>query len=129
MGDLDKSPSFGGNAAPRELGRVTRALPMFLAEEIRLRCGAPTTFALPWISTGGFVLSAKPWTYQDLKAENVRCDFVVMQHVDADVMPWRMRFSLLNGRDGTELKAWEEVFDVANSGPAILASVDTLFAR
>jgi tetratricopeptide (TPR) repeat protein len=109
-----------------ELGRVTRALPMFLAEEIRLRCGVQTTFALPWISTGGFVLSAKPWAYRDLKAEKVRCDFVVMLHVDASTTPWRMRFSLLNGRDGSELKAWEEVLDVANSGPAILASVDNV---
>src|SRR5688572_19507880 len=38
-----------------ELGRLSRALPMFLAEEIHLRSNARTAFLLPWMKQGGFI--------------------------------------------------------------------------
>ena len=36
-----------------DLGRIARALPMFLAEEVYLRTNARTAFLLPWLQQGG----------------------------------------------------------------------------
>jgi tetratricopeptide (TPR) repeat protein len=107
-----------------ELGRLTRALPMFLAEEAQLRCNVQATFALPWLSSAGFVLSAKPWSFEDLKTDRLPRDFVLMLHVDARATPWRAQFSLHNGKDGSELKAWETILEPKDPSSAALASVD-----
>ena len=54
-----------------ELGRIARALPMFLAEEVYLRTNARTAFLLPWMKQGGFILSAQPWTRGFLPPDHV----------------------------------------------------------
>ena len=107
-----------------ELGRLTRALPLFLAEEVQLRCNAQATFVLPWLNAGGFILSAKPWRFEDVKADQMHPDFVVMMHVDARALPWRIQFSLLNGQDGAKLNAWDEAVNNQDPSAAVLASVD-----
>ena len=64
-GSGEASEDSGGKVISQptnDLGRLTRALPMFFAEEIYLRTSARTAFLLPWMKQGGFVLSARPWT-------------------------------------------------------------------
>jgi tetratricopeptide (TPR) repeat protein len=77
-----------------ELGRIARALPMFLAEEIFLRCNARTAFLLPWMKQGGFILSAKPWTRAFLPADQAPPDILVFMHVDATHSPWLVRVTI-----------------------------------
>src|SRR6185295_12808745 len=70
-----------------DLGRLTRALPMFFAEEIFLRTQARTAFLLPWMKQGGFVLSARPWTRAFLPPDHTPPDLFVFLHVDARAAP------------------------------------------
>ncbi len=74
-----------------DLGRLARALPMFLAEEMFLRTSARTTFLLPWMKQGGFILSARPWTRAFLPPDHAPPDLFVFLHVDARVSPWLLQ--------------------------------------
>ncbi|HTU68144.1 MAG TPA: tetratricopeptide repeat protein [Steroidobacteraceae bacterium] len=77
-----------------ELGRLSRALPMFLAEEVFLRTNARAAFLLPWLKTGGFILSAKPWTRAFLPADQSPPDVLVFTHIDAAHSPWLVRVTI-----------------------------------
>jgi len=71
-GEAAADPAADGKVVSQptnELGRIARALPMFLAEEIYLRTSARAGFLLPWMKQGGFILSAKPWTRAFLPAD------------------------------------------------------------
>ena len=77
-----------------ELGRIARALPMFLAEETLLRTNARTAFLLPWMKQGGFILSALPWTRGFLPPDPSPPEVVVFTHIDATTTPWSVRVSI-----------------------------------
>lgn len=76
-----------------ELGRIARALPMFLAEEFYLRTTARPVFLLPWMKQGGFILSAKPWMRGFLPQDAAPPDLLVFMHIDATQTPWKLRVS------------------------------------
>ena len=85
-GSGEASEDTGGKVVSQptnDLGRIARALPMFLAEEIYLRTNARTAFLLPWMKQGGFILSAKPWTRAFLPPDHTPPDLIVYLHVDA----------------------------------------------
>jgi tetratricopeptide (TPR) repeat protein len=109
-----------------DLGRLTRALPMFLAEELQLRTNARGCFVLPWVKGGGFLLSAKPWGFDDLKAAPLHADFLMTLHIDARVTPWQMRLSLLSGADGAKLTDWELPIDIRDPAAPVMASLNNL---
>jgi len=81
-----------------DLGRIARALPMFLAEELYLRTNARTAFLLPWMKQGGFILSAKPWTRAFLPPDHTPPDLIVYLHVDARVSPWLLKVTIENAQ-------------------------------
>jgi tetratricopeptide (TPR) repeat protein len=107
-----------------ELGRVVRALPMFLAEEIHLRTHARTAFLLPWIKQGGFILSAKPWTRGFLPPDAAPPDLFVYLHVDARATPWRLIVTLESGLtlESGRLAPimFEHEFNLASAGHDVL---------
>ena len=84
------------------------------------------TCVLPWIKGGGFVLSAKPWRFEDLKVKELHVDFVVLMHINARSVPWQMQFSLWAGAEGIKMSDWEEPIDVRNPAAAVTASLITL---
>jgi tetratricopeptide (TPR) repeat protein len=77
-----------------ELGRIARALPMFLAEEMFLRTNARSSFLLPWMKQGGFILSARPWTRGFLPPDQSPPEIVVFTHIDATQSPWVLKLSI-----------------------------------
>ncbi len=81
-------------AAHTALGRLSRALPLFLAEEVYLRTGAKCGFLLPWMPRSGFVLAGEPWTRAFLAAHPGATDALVFMHVDATRAPWLLRISV-----------------------------------
>jgi hypothetical protein len=95
-----------------DLGRFTRAMPMFLAEELKIQTLARSSFVLPWIKGGGFVLSAKPWRYQDLKIDRTKADYVALLHVDARQTSWTMRLELIVATDGAAIGMWDQPIDL-----------------
>ena len=109
-----------------ELGRIARALPMFLAEEVYLRTSARTAFLLPWMQQGGFVLSAKPWTRSFLPPDHAPPDLFVYLHIDARATPWRLNLTL----DGAQAPiVFEQAFNLANAGHDVLTLLYDVIAR
>jgi tetratricopeptide (TPR) repeat protein len=110
-----------------DLGRIARALPMFLAEEIYLRTQARTAFLLPWVKQGGFILSTQPWTRDFLPADASPSDVRVFLHVDARATPWRLLVSLEHG-DAAPVE-FEQAFNLASAGHDVLKLLYALIPR
>ena len=112
-----------------ELGRIARALPMFLAEEVYLRTNARTVFLLPWMQQGGFILSAKPWSRSFLPPDPSPPDLFVYLHVDARADSWRLEFTLENAQAGATPVVFEQSFALASAGHDVLTLLYELIPR
>jgi tetratricopeptide (TPR) repeat protein len=112
-----------------DLGRIARALPMFLAEELYLRTNARTAFLLPWMKQGGFILSAKPWTRAFLPPDHTPPDLIVYLHVDARVSPWLLRVTIENAQRVATPVVFEQAFTLATCGRDALALLYDLIPR
>lgn len=112
-----------------DLGRLTRSLPMFLAEEMFLRTSARTAFLLPWMKQGGFILSARPWTRAFLPPDNVPPDLFVYLHVDASVSPWLLRVTIENAQRAASPVIFEQAFSLETAGRDVLALLNDLIPR
>jgi tetratricopeptide (TPR) repeat protein len=96
-GESAANPQSDGKVVSQptnELGRIARALPMFLAEEFFLRTSARAAFLLPWMKQGGFILSAKPWARSFLPQDQTPPDVLVFMHIDATHSPWLVRVTI-----------------------------------
>jgi tetratricopeptide (TPR) repeat protein len=112
-----------------ELGRLARALPMFLAEEVYLRTNARASFLLPWMKQGGFILSAKPWTRSFLPPDQSPPDLIVYLHVDARATPWLLKVTIENAqRDATPV-VFESAFSLESAGHDVLTLLYDLIPR
>jgi tetratricopeptide (TPR) repeat protein len=111
-----------------DLGRVARALPMFLAEEVGLRTSARTAFLLPWMKQGGFILSARPWTRSFLPPDDSPPDLLVYLHVDARASPWRIVVTLENATAAVAT-VFEQQFELASAGHDVLTLLYGLIPR
>ncbi len=112
-----------------DLGRLTRALPMFLAEEILLRSNARTAFLLPWMKQGGFILAAKPWTQAFLPPDHTPPDLIVFLHVDARVSPWLLQVRIENMQRQATAVVFERAFSPATAGEDVMALLNDLQTR
>jgi hypothetical protein len=112
-----------------ELGRLSRALPMFLAEEIHLRTNARTAFLLPWMKQGGFILSARPWTQEFLPPDHTPPDLIVFLHVDARATPWLLNVRIENMQRNATPVVFERAFGLTTAGEDVLALLDDLLTR
>lgn len=112
-----------------ELGRLTRALPMFFAEEMLLRTNARTAFLLPWMKQGGFILSARPWTRAFLPPDHTPPDLLVFLHVDARATPWLLRVTIENMQREATPVVFEQAFSLETAGRDVLALLNDLIPR
>jgi len=112
-----------------DLGRLTRSLPMFFAEEMYLRTSARTAFLLPWMKQGGFVLSTRPWTRAFLPPDLTPPDLLVFLHVDARATPWLLKVSIENAQRDTPAVLFEQAFSLQTAGRDILALLNDLIPR
>ena len=112
-----------------DLGRIARALPMFLAEEIYLRTNARTAFLLPWMKQGGFILSAKPWTRAFLPPDHKPPDLIVYLHVDAHAMPWRLKVRIESEKSSAAPEEFELAFNLETAGHDALTMLYDLIPR
>jgi hypothetical protein len=110
-----------------ELGRIARALPMFLAEEVFLRTNARTSFLLPWMKQGGFILSALPWTRGFLPPDSSPPEVVVFTHIDATKSPWTLKVSIERPEKG--VIDFEQAFELRTSAHDALTLLHDLVSR
>jgi tetratricopeptide (TPR) repeat protein len=113
-----------------ELGRLARALPMFLAEELFLRTQAKTSFLLPWMKQGGFILSARPWTRAFLPPDPSPPEIVVFTHIDAAHSPWLLKVSIEQPtRPEARAVVFEQAFELKSAGHDVITLLHDLIAR
>jgi tetratricopeptide (TPR) repeat protein len=113
-----------------ELGRLARALPMFLAEELFLRTQAKTSFLLPWMKQGGFILSARPWTRTFLPPDPSPPEIVVFTHIDAAHSPWLLKVSIEQPtRPEARAVVFEQAFELKSAGHDVITLLHDLIAR
>jgi hypothetical protein len=117
-------------ASARELGRISRALPMFLAEELYLCTRARCIFVFPWMKRGGFVLSPRPWTRASLPDHPAPPQLIVFTHVDAVRTPWSAQLTLEQPQrpeaPGITIR---QNIDPANVAQGVVALLETLMMR
>ncbi len=95
------------------LGRMTRALPLYLAEQVEMRTAATGRAMIPWAvpqaagQPGGFIVSSARWpdetARQAVLDPNNLSDYVVTVHVDAEVTPWEASLVFIRASDGTRI--------------------------
>ena len=114
------------------LGRLTRSLPLFLAEQTDLRTAAIGRAMLPWAVVpaagtgghpGGFVVAAAQWpdatAVQAVQDPANRSDYVVTVHIDAEVEPWEASLVFLRTSDGARIGELSAEFGPDELEPAL----------
>lgn len=85
-------------------GRMSRALPLFLAEQITFASNASVQTLVPWIvNDSGFVLSGGPWKDEDAanhaRQGEMKNDFVVTIHLKPTAEPWSAELRVIRTID------------------------------
>lgn len=107
-------------------GRLSRALPLFLAEQIELATGARTQTLVPWINqpAGGFVLSGAAWADDEAAAYagqgELKGDYIVVSHLNTTAQLWTAELRLIRTIDGHRLGQLTETFSPEAPTDAIL---------
>ena len=107
------APAAEEQAAARHLsdlpGRLSRAIPLFLAEQVRFGGSAQVRPIVPWVrgEAPAFLLGRQPWTAaevaQHARAANPPCDYAVVTHLQAVGAVWRVEARLVRTSDSTVL--------------------------
>ncbi|MGC3958426.1 MAG: hypothetical protein QM813_10945 [Verrucomicrobiota bacterium] len=86
-------------------GRMSRALPLFLAEQIEFTSNARVQTLVPWImgDSPGFVLSGGPWEDEtaatSARQAELKSDYVVIIHLKPNAEPWSADLRLVRTID------------------------------
>lgn len=86
-------------------GRISRALPLFLSEQVEFNTDARVQTLVPWIAEadGGFVLAGSPWKDEDAanysRQRATKADYVVVTHLKPHAQPWTVELRLIRSID------------------------------
>ncbi len=87
-------------------GRLSRALPFFLAEQVAFKSRSSVQTLTPWIAEkpGGFVFSGKAWRDEDAtnyaRQSQGKSDYVIVSHLRTQAEPWSAELRLIETKDG-----------------------------
>lgn len=114
-------------------GRLSRALPLFLAEQVELGTEAQGRTMVPWLVGGnsGFVLSGAAWSDEqaigDRQGEDAG-DYAVRTHLKCQAEPWSIELRLIRTADGACLGQFAEHIDRNGPGDAAFKVAQALIA-
>jgi tetratricopeptide (TPR) repeat protein len=131
-GSAEKPSEHGDQVVVQQtddVGRFTRALPLFLAEQMNLRTELRPGFLLPWIEKGGFVLAGTPWTVDFISGVGASAEYAVFLHVVCAPEPWRARLSLVRTADRSTVAEWEQAVDKQSASAAVAQILDATIDR
>lgn len=106
-------------------GRMSRALPLFLAEQTEFRSEARVQTLVPWVMEprGGFMLGGSPWDDDQAvnlaRSADVHSNFLVVTHIDTRTDNWLVTLRLLRAHDRQCIGALSETFALTDSAPAV----------
>jgi tetratricopeptide (TPR) repeat protein len=107
-------------------GRMSRALPLFLAEQIWFKTNAKVQTLAPWVTgkSCGFVLSGAPWRDEDAATYSLQApmksDFVIVIHLKADSEPWTIELRVVRSSNRESLGHLSASLQPANPERAAL---------
>ena len=113
-------------------GRLSRALPLFLAESVEFGSNARVRTLIPWIlgNTSGFVLGRVPWTDEDsanyARQEESKSDFAVVTHLRPNTDPWVVEIRLIRTIDSKCIGNAKVSFSMEHPGEGLLGLSDQL---
>ncbi len=87
------------------IGRMSRALPLFLAEltEFTTTSSVQTLVPIVAAESSGFVVAGAAWPDEQAceyaSQTPTKCDYIVTLHISAEVEPWTVRLRCLNVAD------------------------------
>ena len=90
-------------------GRLSRALPLFLAEQVSFASEANVQTFIPWIAEGGggFVLSGVAWSDDDaleyVRRSETKTKYVVVTHLNTGSDPWSIDLRVLQTSNGARV--------------------------
>ena len=90
-------------------GRFSRALPLFLAEQIRFGMQARVRTLSPWMmgELPAFVIGRQAWTAEEAArhARSVKpeCSYAIVTHIVAQAEPWQVEARLVRASDAAVL--------------------------
>ena len=106
-------------------GRLSRAVPLFLAEQVSFGSRARVQTLVPWILNegGGFVLSGVAWKDEEAadhsRQGQTKSDYVVTTHLKTQAEPWTVELRLIRSIDGQCLGTLNTSFPSAKPQDAI----------
>ena len=108
----DSPPPEGGQGTLNvsdTAGRFSRAVPLFLAEQIRFSLQARVRPIAPWIAgeAPAFVVARQPWTAADAAQQalsvNPECGYAIVSHIQAQTDSWTVEVRLVRVADAAVL--------------------------
>ena len=90
-------------------GRFSRALPLFLAEQIRFGLQMQARTLSPWVESAlpAFAIGRHPWTAEEAahhaRTMKPECGYSIVTHVVAMTEPWRVEARLVRASDAAVL--------------------------
>ncbi len=106
-------------------GRLSRALPLFLAEHVHLHTAAQVLTLIPWIrgEASGFLLGGSAWTVEDAAQMSRQAgqinDYAVTTHLKCQAEPWTIELHLVRVVDGKCLTTLSDSLDLTKPQDAI----------
>jgi tetratricopeptide (TPR) repeat protein len=116
------------------VGRMSRALPLFLAEQIDFGSNARVQTLIPWITEeiGGFILSGVIWRDEDAanyaRQSAHKSDYVVIIHLKTQTEPWTVELRLIRTIDGNFLGNFDALIPSAKPEETIPQLAQNLLA-
>jgi hypothetical protein len=95
---------------------LSRAIPLFLAEQVEFGSDARVLTLVPWIAegSGGFVLSGAAWSDEDAagyaRQGELKGDYIVITHLKTQSEPWNLELRLVRTLDGKRLGTLNATF-------------------
>lgn len=101
-------------------GRLSRALPLFLAEQAWFRTTANVKALAPFLTSapGGLVLSGVPWQTADAVKYALQsaadCKLILVTHIRCAALPWAVDLRVIRCEDQEVVNEFTKEFDPAN---------------
>ena len=112
-------------------GRLSRALPLLLAEQVHFHSGAIVQTLIPWIQSdrGGFILSGAMWNDADAaryaKMVQPKSQFVVVTHLSTDgsvsSVSWNIQLRLIEMTEAQCVATIEDAFSLTRPEEILVA--------
>lgn len=115
-------------------GRLSRAIPLFLAEQIEFCTDAHAQTLVAWITnnTGGFVLAGAPWSdeqaAQSARQGEKKNDYAVCSHLKSGSEPWIAEVRLIRSIDGACVGTTEMPFSSNEPYEGLRTLAEKVFA-